>query len=308
MHKKLTVYSSAKLNLYLNVGEKQIDGYHALETVFQSIDLYDKLEFILSAEPDKEKQEIKIIIEESEQSHLLQDPKSNLIYRAAKLFFRTLKDDSFHLTVKLTKRIPIAAGLAGGSGNAAATLYALNYLLNEPFKQEVLLSLARELGSDVPFSLLGGCMLGTGRGDQLTRITETSDLIFILILPPSDITLATKEVYETFDKLSLVSNLPNKVSIEKFVQLLITQGQDASKQMFNSLEESAVTLNYWVDKAKTAIDSKGYYSLVSGSGPTVFTIAPNEYQAISLLQKLQEEGFNAQCHRSISESLMVVSH
>lgn len=306
MSNKLTIYSAAKLNLYLSVGEKQVDGYHRLETVYQTIDLFDCLKFELN-ENSSEKYQIEISVSESTQSHLVPTNKSNLAYQAARLFFRKINKQNFNLKIEIDKKIPVAAGLAGGSSNAAATLFALNHLSGEPLDQNQLLLLAKELGSDVPFCLLGGCMLGTGRGDQLTRLSPFKDLLFVVVFPPKDETLSTKAIYDEFDK-NPNANHQNKVSTEKFIETLLTKGDAVSKILFNSLEDAAVNQSFWVDKTKSAIDSKGFSSLVSGSGPTVFTIAPNQAQANYLIEALKEEGFEAKSFRPTTESFQVIAH
>ncbi|MDJ0625860.1 MAG: 4-(cytidine 5'-diphospho)-2-C-methyl-D-erythritol kinase [Candidatus Caenarcaniphilales bacterium] len=303
MSNTISVYSAAKLNLYLSVGERQVDGYHSLETVFQTIDLYDRLSFELLDSNDENLIEIKVA--ESEQSHLVPTDKSNLVYKAARLFFRKISKSNFYLKILINKKIPVAAGLAGGSGNAAATLFALNYLSGEPLDQSQLLILAKELGSDVPFCLLGGCMLGTGRGDQLTRLSPFKDLSFVIVFPPTNETLSTKEIYSEFDKLPRLND-HNKVTTERFIETLLTKGDAISKILFNSLEEVVVSKSFWVDRAKSAIDSNGFHSLVSGSGPSVFTIAPNEAQANYLIDLLKKQGFEAGFFRPTTESFQLI--
>lgn len=314
MNNRLSIFAPAKLNLFLKVHEKQLDGYHRLETVFQSIDLYDHLTFELFVNnpelPDSINSSVcnvKIDLTKNPQSHLVPIDKSNLIYQAVRVFAKKAKLPKFTLHVQLDKRIPVAGGLAGGSANAAATLYALNYLFGEPLEQGDLLLLALELGSDVPFCLLGGSMLGTGRGDQLTRLPELQELLCVLVFPPPDVTLSTKEVYATFDKLSL-SRPKDDVVVEKFLEILLTKKSDIFKYLYNSLEEASVSLSYWVDKAKSTIDSKGFTSLVSGSGPSVFTIAPNEAQALNLIRELEDEGYHAAAFRAINEPFHVIAH
>ncbi len=304
-HKKLTIFAAAKLNLYLNVCEKQVDGYHRIETVFQGIDLFDQLIFSLTEE-NTDKLDISIKLLPGKQSHLVPTDRKNLIYQAARFFMQKIGLSGFKLEVELLKKIPVSGGMAGGSSNAAATLYALNYLFGEPLKQNELLEVCRELGSDVPFCLLGGCMLGTGRGDLLTRLTLPNDLIFVVVFPPAEIELSAKDVYEMFDKLNKPE--PSTISVEKFIETLLTKRTGVSKVLHNSLEEAVISLSYWVDKAKSAIDSRGYSALVSGSGPTIFTIAPNDVQAQQLVKSLKEEGYEASVHRAVDTAFQMIAH
>ncbi len=317
MSKRLSVFAAAKINLYLKVGEKQIDDYHQIETIYQTIDLFDRLTFELLDKNNEEipsgasrkSLEFKLTIVNSLQKDLIPTDKTNLIYKATRLIMDKLKISHLNLEVELEKKIPVAGGLAGGSSNAAATLFALNYLLGEPLSQSDLLNLAKELGSDIPFVLLGGCMLGTGRGDQLIRLPEPKDLLFLIVFPPADLQLKAKDIYETFDQIQEANSIPKpEISIEKFIEVLLSRKSDISKYLFNSLEESAISLSFWVDKVKSLIDAKGYKSLVSGSGPTVFTIVPNQNQGLNLLHELNKQGFTAQLHQTTSEAFQVIIH
>lgn len=305
MTKRLSIFAPAKLNLFLKVYEEKLpDGFHRLETVFQAIDLFDQLSFEIS--PIKQAHStIKLKVSPSPQSHLIPVDGRNLAYRAARLFFDKSCITHQQININIAKKIPVSGGLAGGSSNAAATLYALNYLFGEPLRQEDLLRLCQELGSDVPFCFLGGTMFGTGRGDLLTRLNLSLDYTFIIVLPPPEIELKAKDVYMAFEQLN--KKVLPEIKAEKFLEVLLTKG-DLSKYLFNSLEEAAIHMSYWVEKAKSAIDSKGFISLVSGSGPSVFTIAPNEMTAKQLLKHLESEGFKASIHRPIDNSFQIIAH
>jgi 4-diphosphocytidyl-2C-methyl-D-erythritol kinase len=308
MKQKISIFASAKLNLFLEVGTKAPDDYHDLKTIFLSIDCFDHLYFDFTKSSENS-EKCKITIESSNGPYkdLLPLDKSNLIYKAAKLFNDQTQFKGFELQVKIDKKIPIAGGLAGGSADAAATLRALNYFYGDPVAQSELLSLARQLGSDVPFCLLGGCMLGTGRGDQLIRLPFVEELFFIIVIPPSEVRLTAREVYQQFDVLSPLS--PQKdVSIEKFIEILLTKKADTGKYLFNSLEEAVISKSFWVDEVKSFIDSRGFRSLVSGSGPTVFTMSPNHHQAINLQNELNLKGYNAVIHRPTAEAFQMIVH
>ena len=305
MTKRLSVFTPAKINLYLQAYEEKLpDDFHRLETVYQTIDLFDQLSFELSSITEKHS-EIKLSVSPAPQSHLVPLDGRNLAYRAARLFFDKTQITHKKININIAKKIPVSGGLAGGSTNSAGTLYALNYLFGEPLEQEDLLRLCLELGSDVPFCFLGGTMLGTGRGDLLTRLNLSLDYTFVLVFPPSDLELSSKQVYASFDELNKKSQ--PEIKIEKFMEILLTQG-DVSKYLFNSLEEAVIHLSYWVETAKSAIDSRGFTSLVSGSGPSVFTIAPNEMTARQLLKQLANDGFKASIHRPIDNSFQIIVH
>ncbi|MDX1918964.1 MAG: 4-(cytidine 5'-diphospho)-2-C-methyl-D-erythritol kinase [Candidatus Caenarcaniphilales bacterium] len=307
MFKRLSIFAPAKLNLYLKVYERQLDGYHRIETVFQSIDLFDELNFQIQ-EINGEGL-ITIRLNPGTQNDLVPTDKRNLIYRAAKAFLREAKINHLNINVNLTKKIPVGGGLAGGSTDAAATLYALNYFLNEPLRQVDLLRLARELGSDIPFCLLGGSMIGTGRGDHLTRLPVQQERIFVLIFPPPSLELKAKDIYEEFDLLSQKSRPPSRaVTLERFVELMMNHEERLDRYLYNSLEEAVIKMSYWVDRAKSAIDARGFASLVSGSGPSVFTSVQDMRAAQKLADEIEEEGFKTSIHRAIDNCFQVIVH
>lgn len=170
---KIAFLSYAKINLYLQVLGRRDDGYHNIETIFQTVDLSDELRFSLKPKD--------ITLECT--SPALGGQEENLAWKAAALLKeRCGCDQGVH--IELHKRIPLAAGLAGGSGNAAATLAALNHLWDLGLSGLALSELALELGSDVPYCLVGGTIAATGRGENLTPIDPLPETAFILVHPP----------------------------------------------------------------------------------------------------------------------------
>lgn len=302
----MKVLAPAKLNLFLEILGKYPDGYHRINTVYQTIDLFDELDFSLLEHTNNNSENSSfnpVTIEiDGLQSDLVPTDSSNLISRAAKLFFKKAEIHKKSLNVRLLKRIPVAGGTAGGSSDAAATLYFLNKAFENVLTENELLRLAQELGSDVPFCLLGGRMTGTGRGDQLLRLPNGSEILFVVIFPPPQLLLSSKAMYIKYDKMGLERNKP-RVSFEKFVSFLNSYQIDEIKEnLFNSLEEAAISANYWVETAKSALTSKGFVSLVSGSGPTIFTIVKNRKEGENLVEELQKEGYSCSLHKSIANS------
>ena len=176
----IRVRPHAKINLYLNVVGKREDGYHNLETIFHSVELHDDVII--------RKQATKGITVSCEHPGVPPDSR-NLAYRAAHLLSDSVGGME-GIAIDIHKRIPVAAGLAGGSANAAAVLYGINELLELGLAQETLMQFGAQLGADVPFCLHGGAALGLGIGDQLTRLPALSDVPLLLLNPGIEISTA----------------------------------------------------------------------------------------------------------------------
>ena len=188
---KVVVKAFAKINLGLRIVGKRPDGYHEIETLFQSIDLSDTVRL----EPVEEQ---KIYLEITSPWALPTGPE-NLVYRAAELVLPHVGGKT-GVRIHLEKRIPVGAGLGGGSSDAAATLVGLNTLFELRFDDAQLQALAQELGSDVPYFLIGGLCRARGRGEVLARLeSKIQNYQFLLVRP--DCSLATEAVYRQYDAL-----------------------------------------------------------------------------------------------------------
>ena len=187
---KIYVKSPAKINLHLEIIGKREDGYHELAMIMQSIDLSDYIEF--------ENNQIGDIQLKSNNTNLsLND--DNLIVKAAKYLKEVSKNKELGANIFLKKNIPIGAGLAGGSSNAAATLVGLNKLWNLELDYETILSISAKLGSDVPFFLNGGCQFCFGRGEILEKYNSKFDYGVILLKNPN-ISISTADTYKKYSK------------------------------------------------------------------------------------------------------------
>ena len=177
----VTINANAKINLTLDILGKRTDGYHEVSMVMQSINLFDTLTFTkLDAEEG-------IILHGDVKG--VAKPEDNLIYKAAKLFLDTYKINS-GVEINLIKRIPVAAGLAGGSTDAAAVFRGLNELFEMNLGINALCKMAEQLGSDISFCLMGGTMLATGRGEILQEISAMPKTNIVLVKPKVDVTTA----------------------------------------------------------------------------------------------------------------------
>ena len=180
----LRIQSAAKINLILSVLGRRRDGYHELQTVMQSVSLYDTLEF---ARADK--------LEVNLPSGITDKPEQNLVYRAAEIFLRKYAPAQ-GIKITLAKKIPLAAGLAGGSTDCAGVLIGLNKFLAINLPLAELDKIANQLGSDVAYCLRGGTCLAVGRGETLQKIPELPRLYGLILKPP--FALSTAEVYKAY--------------------------------------------------------------------------------------------------------------
>ncbi|PKM90043.1 MAG: 4-(cytidine 5'-diphospho)-2-C-methyl-D-erythritol kinase [Firmicutes bacterium HGW-Firmicutes-12] len=260
--KKLTIKAFAKINLALDVLGKRKDGYHEVEMVMQGINLHD----IVELEAVEEKG-ITLTCSIPE----LETGQGNLAYQAAVLFKKNFKQVS-GVKIRLYKRIPIAAGLAGGSADAAAVLIGMNKMFQIGLTLAELEKLAAELGSDVPFCLHPLTALAQGRGEVITELTTSPILELVLLKPPFN--ASTKEVYGHLQNISVLKR-PN---IKEVVNAIETKRVEALvKATGNVLEYSTFDLYPQLKEYCKEIMAKGAEKVImSGSGPTLIAFFSDE--------------------------------
>lgn len=253
----------AKINLALDVFAKRADGFHEVKMVMQSVDLFDNI-FITEADG----------LHVQTVGAMLPDDESNIAYRAVQFICRYAKvKPSFN--IKIEKNIPLGAGLAGGSADAAAVLRGVNRLYNLGFSTAKLEELAAQLGSDVPFCINGGTSLATGRGEIITPLTVAPAFDIVLANPGFEV--STGWVYKNFAR-SLVKEQPD---VEKTIAAINAQDKDVlAVNIFNVLETVTVK-EYPIinDIKKVMLENGAMSSLMSGSGPTVFALAEDKEAA-----------------------------
>jgi 4-diphosphocytidyl-2-C-methyl-D-erythritol kinase len=277
---RLVIKSFAKINLYLQVLNKRKDNFHNLHTLFCRLDLADTLIF-------KKRKDglIKLICS----SGKVPKDRTNLCYRAAALLKQEYKL-GYGIQIELKKRIPVGAGLGGGSSDAAGVLLGLNAFWDLNLSKTELVRLAAKLGSDVPFFIYNAKFaLGTGRGDKIKPLNslEGLKLWFILIYP--DFKVSTPLIYRKFDAFSRLTMPTGNVKI--LISELLKKGKavDASC-FFNSLEAVTSTLYPAVKQVKKAFFGMGLDKvMMSGSGPAVFALCDNYGQARNLRNKLRKQ-------------------
>lgn len=259
--------SRAKINLSIDVVGKREDGYSLVEMIMQSIDLHDIIKI-------KELDNNKIIIK-SNSSNMPLD-KRNIAYKAAVLIKKEFNINK-GLEIYIEKHIPIAAGLAGGSSNAAAILVGLNKLWDLNITEEELQNLGLRLGSDVPFCISGRPALAQNIGEKLTYIKGLPDETNIVVCKPN-LFVSTKEVYQNLN-MAIVDTRPNtKLLLQKLEEEDI---ETVSKNMVNVLESVTSKKYKVINEIESIImDFNALGTLMSGSGPTVFGIFKSEEDAL----------------------------
>lgn len=262
----ISLKSRAKINLSIDVIGKREDGYHIVEMIMQTIDLYDDIKL-------KELEEDNITIK-SECSYIPLN-EDNIVYKAAKLIKEKM-DIKKGIEIFIKKNIPVAAGMAGGSSNAAAVLVGLNELWELGLSKDELRDLGLKLGADVPFCIEGGTALAEGIGEKLTYIKGINKDVNILVCKP-DIFVSTKEVYQSLDIKNIEKRPDNKLLIEKLKNDDIVS---VSNNMVNVLEEVTSKKYSDIKVIEDIIAKNGAMgTMMSGSGPTVFGFFDNEEKA-----------------------------
>lgn len=252
--------SPAKINLHLKVLRKRADGYHDIASLMQLISLYDELTF--------ERKGDNIVISCPDSG--LPVNEENIVFRAARAIF-ALREYRGGVQIEIRKKIPLAAGLGGGSSNAATTLLAINDLCRFQLTQPELMSLAKGLGADVPFFIFGKTAWATGIGEMLTAVVGAPSSWLVLVNPGFEV--STAAIYGSLN-LRLTSE-PANYSIPP----VYSQG-DLVSCLVNDLEPVATRLHPEIEQIKKLLMSAGALgSLMTGSGPTVFGLFSAEDDA-----------------------------
>lgn len=269
----LRISSFAKINLALSVLGRRTDGYHEIQTVFQTVDLGDGIEFRPSPQ-------IEVLCENLPEIR----QEDNLVWKAAGLLASAGGTEQ-GASITIHKTIPAGAGLGGGSSNAAAALLGLRRFWNLPLSDSELCALAESLGSDVPFFLHGGTALGEGRGEKIRQLPDFPPRHLVIIFP--GIPVSTAEAYRSLN-LGLTSCLE-----DLRIQHFIGQGQaDATSLtgIFNDFEASILTAYPAIAEAKIFLEKRGATAtLLSGSGSSVFGFFSDEESAFAASREAARE-------------------
>ena len=296
--RRINVRAPGKINASFQAGPLRADGYHAVASTYLAVSLYE--EVAVTTKPGTPHTDIAVSI--SAASSLAPEllagiplDNSNLAVKAA-LLVADIAENPCGIHLEITKHVPIAGGMGGGSADAAATLVACDALWHTGLSREELSQLGAELGADVPFALLGGAAVGLGVGDRLTAALAPTPLQWVLV--PADFGLSTPVVYATLDKLRAAAAYtavePEQVQAEVLAALRAGDAQALAPWLHNDLQAAAEFLA----PSLSTVLAKGaalgaLASLVSGSGPTVAFLAADGQHGQDLAAALARNGYEA---------------
>ena len=280
----MKVKAFAKINLCLDVLRRKEDGYHEVEMVMTNVDIADVLEI-------KELEEKKILLK-SDNKDLAMD-ETNLIYKAIVLLQKEAGKD-FGIELSLEKNIPMEAGMAGGSADAAATLKAVNELFKLNISKDRLLELGASLGADIPFCIMGGTALASGIGEKLKSLKPLPKMKILIAKPNTG--LSTKKVYESLDIENLNKSGFKHRDVKEMVSVIESDKDEKTKikeiadSLNNILELPSIKLLPFIeDIKKTMMDNNCLGCLMSGSGTAVFGIFDNDEDMLRTKKILKED-------------------
>ena len=281
----VTVRAPAKINLFLAVGRVRPDGFHPLETLYQAVSLYDDVT-VTSADDWS-------VLTISDDPHVdlagVPDDEDNIAVRAGKALAAHHGIDRA-AEIEIRKGIPVAGGMAGGSADAAATLVALDRLWELETPDEDLLALAADLGSDVPFALVGGTAHGTGRGEIVTPVEDNGTWWWVVVF--DEVGIPTPTVYAAYD-VGSYADLMGSFELDPLRLDLLREGDPEMMTVIvrNDLEYPVFDLRKDLDrKADTILDCGATAVLLSGSGPTLLGAARDAVHARDVAARLAERG------------------
>lgn len=258
-----------KVNLFLDIEKIREDGYHEIKTVYQSIRLADTLYFTT----------IKNGIEIECDKYEIPNNENNLVYKSAKIFFDFTKIRK-GIKVKIRKRIPVKAGLGGGSSDAAVTLFALDRIFKTNLSRDNLLNLGSKIGSDVPFFFVGGTALGTGRGEKIVPLRDFPRFWAVLGFPKEGI--STKEAYSKIDRVLTESN--SRIKIIEIVRKILA-AEFGKEDMFNRFE-GVIKNKQILEYRDNLVKSGAEKVLLCGSGSSWFGMFSDRAKAKSAFDRL----------------------
>ncbi len=283
----------AKINLYLEIIGDRPDGFHELVMILQSIELADRLDIQPS-----DTQNIYVYCEHPQ----VPTDETNLAYRAARLMCDVFGDAYANyggVSIRIEKNIPVAAGLAGGSSNAAAVLVGIDLMWKLGLTQPELQDLAAKLGSDIPFCLAGGTAIATGRGEKLAPI-EDLDNIWLVLAKHDNISVSTPWAYQTYRQqysdsyvrdVTSINNRNAQVHSSPLVKAIAHKNKvEIGKLIRNDLEKVVLPRYPQVAALKSAFATQDILgTMMSGSGPTVFALCESEAKAIATRRQVKNQ-------------------
>ena len=302
MISRISLKAAAKINLYLEITGNRTDGYHDLVMVLQSIDLCDRLD-IRKIGTD----EIQVLCTNPE----VPCDRTNLAYKAAALM-QSVYPNIGGIEIAIDKQIPMGAGLAGGSANAAAVLVGIDRLWDLGLTQSQLCDFAAQLGSDIPFCVSGGTALATGRGEILSPLPDLADLVLV-VCKPRNIAIATAWAYQTFRAQGLLatSKVRDQNLSSQIVNAIASGGESAinklGRLLYNDLERVVLPAYPAIaDLKNRLLEQECIGAMMSGSGSTVFAIAPDLNRAYQIAEAVKTDELDVWVVKSLIGSIFEV--
>ncbi|MBH0776099.1 4-(cytidine 5'-diphospho)-2-C-methyl-D-erythritol kinase [Nocardia bovistercoris] len=277
----VTVRAPSKVNLHLGVGDLRADGYHDLTTVFQALSLSDDVRIAPSS--------ALTVRVSGEGAAEVPTDRGNLVWKAA-VRLAHLAGRAPLVEIAITKGIPVAGGMAGGSADAAAALVGLNELWDLSLSRDELSTIAAELGSDVPFALHGGTALGTGRGERLLPVLSRNTFHWVLALAKGG--LSTPSVFAELDHLREHGAPPRLGEPQRLMQALAAgDPKQLAPLLGNDMQAAALSLKPELRRTlRAGVGAGALTGLVSGSGPTCAFLCESEESAIAVAAELAGAG------------------
>lgn len=265
----------AKINLGLDVLGRRENGYHDVRMIMQSVYLYDDVKIEKKTTPG---------IELSSNLYFLPSDEGNIAYKAAQILMEEFGIEE-GVKITLNKHIPVAAGMAGGSSNAAAVLFGMNRLFGLGLSQKALMERGVTLGADVPYCIMRGTVLAEGIGEELKILPSMPKCTVLIAKPP--VSVSTKVVYEKLDS----SEITDHPDIDGLIEALERGSlKEIASRMGNVLEDVTILMHPVIEEIKkTMKDCGALNAMMSGSGPTVFGLFENKMAARNAQKQIREK-------------------
>lgn len=262
--KKISVLAPAKINLFLGVRSRREDGYHDIESVMQTIDLCDKVNVFA----DMEAQDNSIAVSCRNSAEDINGEK-NIAYRAAKAFLEAAGIENFNITIDIEKKIPMEAGLGGGSSDAAAVIHALDIIYETKMTESDLCAIGAKIGADVPFLIRRGTAYVEGIGEVLSDCTPSPSATLVIAYPNSE-KVCTKEAYAKIDDMKIFSNSEDFENMKNAMRSC--DMNEIAKVSYNVFEEILPERSEVFILKNIMKENGAVLSLMSGSGSAVFGV------------------------------------
>lgn len=272
---RVVVKAPAKVNLSLDITGTREDGYHLLKTVMQSIDLCDT---VTVSDEGKEDSGITVVCDGD-----IPDIERNIAYKTAEAYFEAVEKKIPDVTIKIKKKIPVAAGLGGASADAAAVLIALDKIFDYPLTDDEMLELATSIGADVPFCMCGGTAVAEGIGGLISPLPDMPECYFVLVKPCNK--TSTAEMYRLYDKKGSTQT----VDVDDMIDAICSADLEETGKSMGNVFEELYGMDMYEDIRKIMKENNALGMGLTGSGPTYVGIFESKSDASDCVSDLKKE-------------------